>query len=348
MDFDLTKLHFFTHIAVNATCCVNSNRKGYLLHKKETIMANYNVQNDPDYYQKRTKSLLQTAYPLSVLDYDFTESDSFVIDWHWHEDIELIYNLEGQAYVTCEEEQILASQGDIVFINQAVKHFITPTNPEGCILRSIIVHPSFIFGFGQLEMEKKYITPVLHDVSLKHLHITPDTSFYEAFRAPIIEIITQNAQKPIGFELVSKASILHIWKELFSLVAQHNPVPSKKIAIQDEQRVKQAILYIQEHYMESITLDDIADSILVSKSECCRCFKRTLNVTPFEYLMKYRILESTKKMHKKTLESISEIAGAVGFNNTSYYNKIFKKYMNCTPTEYRTSIKKELPPLKSL
>lgn len=308
-------------------------------------MANYNTHDDPDYYQKRTKSLLQTNYPLSVLDIDFTESDPFVIHWHWHEDIELIYIVKGQAYVTCEEEQILAVQGDIVFINQAVRHFITPTNPEGCIFRSIIVHPSFIFGFGQLEMEKKYITPVLHDTSLKYLHITPDNSSYEAFRSPIVEIINQNAEKPIGFELISKASILCIWKELFSFVTQNTPVSTKKIAAQDEQRVKLAILYIQEHYMESITLDDIADSILVSKSECCRCFKRTLNITPFEYLMKYRILESTKKMHQKTIESISEIAGSVGFNNTSYYNKIFKKYMNCTPTEYRRSIKKELPPL---
>lgn len=308
-------------------------------------MANYNTNDDPDYYQKRTKSLLQTNYPLSVLDLDFTESDPFVIHWHWHEDIELIYILKGQAYVTCEEDQILATQGDIVFINQAVRHFITPTNPEGCVFRCIIFHPSFVFGFGQLEMEKKYITPVLHDASLKHLHIKPDVSYYEAFRTPIEELIKQNCENPIGFELISKASILHIWKELFSFAVQSNPVSNRKIAAQDEQRVKQAILYIQEHYMESITLDDIADSILVSKSECCRCFKRTLNVTPFEYLMKYRILESTKKMHKKTLESISEIAGSVGFNNTSYYNKIFKKYMSCTPTEYRRSIKKELPPI---
>ncbi len=308
-------------------------------------MANYNTHDDPEYYQKRTKSLLQTDYPLSVLDIDFTESDPFVIHWHWHEDVELMYILKGQAYVTCEEDQILANEGDIVFINQAVRHFITPTNPEGCIFRSIIVHPSFVFGFGQLEMEKKYITPVLHDASLKHLHITPDVSYYEAFRTPIMEIITQNEEKPAGYELISKASLLHIWKELFSLVAQDSSTPAKKIAAQDEQRVKQAIIYIQEHYMESITLDDIADSILVSKSECCRCFKRTLNVTPFEYLMKYRILESTKKMHKKTLESISEIAGSVGFNNTSYYNKIFKKYMSCTPTEYRSSIKKDFPPL---
>lgn len=95
--------------------------------------------------------------------------------------------------------------------------------------------------------------------------------------------------------------------------------------------------------METVTLEDIADSIMVSKSECCRCFKRTLGVTPFEYLMKYRIMESTKRMHRRPQESISEIAGSVGFNNTSYYNKIFKKFMDCTPTEFKKNIAKEFP-----
>ena len=102
------------------------------------------------------------------------------------------------------------------------------------------------------------------------------------------------------------------------------------------------MVYIQEHFMESVTLDDIAGSILVSKSECCRCFKRTTGLSPIEYLMRYRIMESAKHRHRQTHEYISEIAGAVGFNNTSYFNKIFKKYIGCTPTEYRQSLRKHI------
>ena len=90
--------------------------------------------------------------------------------------------------------------------------------------------------------------------------------------------------------------------------------------------------------MEPLTLDKIADSILVSKSECCRCFKRAIGLTPIEYLMKYRIMESAVRMKQKESESISEIAGTVGFNNTSYYSKVFKKMMGCTPSEYRQSL----------
>ena len=142
-----------------------------------------------------------------------------------------------------------------------------------------------------------------------------------------------------------------MWKLLYDHLDQlpgRTAAPYKitaRIANQDAHRVKQAMVYIQEHFMEPITLNDIAEAILVSKSECCRCFKRATGLSPFEYLMKYRITESAKYMHRKSHESISEIAGAVGFNNTSYFNKVFKKFMGCTPTEYRQSLRRELPKL---
>lgn len=308
-------------------------------------MSDYHSFEDPDYYVKRSRNLLQNDYPIEISCLNFTQADPLLIRWHWHEEIELEYIVSGQVYVTCEEENILASQGDLVFINQNVRHFITPVQTDGCLLYSIVVHPTFIFGFGQLELEKKYIAPVLHDSALKHIHITKDSPDYENYLSEIREILSLNDLKEDGYELLTKSVLLRIWYQLYKMSTALVSGPVPKTAVQDEQRVKQAILYIQEHFMETVTLEDIAGSIMVSKSECCRCFKRTLNTTPFEYLMKYRIMESTKRMHRKPQESISEIAGSVGFNNTSYYNKIFRKYMDCTPTEYRNSIKKELPKL---
>lgn len=308
-------------------------------------MSDYHSFEDPDYYIKRSRNLLQNDYPIEISCLNFTQADPLLIRWHWHEEIELEYIVSGQVYVTCEEENILASQGDLVFINQNVRHFITPVQTDGCLLYSIVVHPTFIFGFGQLELEKKYIAPVLHDSVLKHIHITKDSPDYENYLSEIREILSLNDLKEDGYELLTKSVLLRIWYQLYKMSTTLVSGSVPKTAVQDEQRVKQAILYIQEHFMETVTLEDIAGSIMVSKSECCRCFKRTLNTTPFEYLMKYRIMESTKRMHRKPQESISEIAGSVGFNNTSYYNKIFRKYMDCTPTEYRNSIKKELPKL---
>lgn len=295
---------------------------------------------DPDYYVQRSKQISEGDYNVMILSMDYQFNSPHSIRWHWHNEIEFYYQVAGSAYITCEGHNILVSEGEIVFINQQTKHFVTPQNPDQCIFHNILVHPQFIFGFGQLDMEQKYISPVLLCNALRYLHLTKDHPLYELFFHHCTEILILNKNADPGYELLTKSSLLILWKALFDTVHTLEPNNLRKTASQDEQRVKDAILYIQEHFTEPITLDDIANSIMVSKSECCRCFKRALDVTPFEYLMKYRITESTKQMHRKRNESISEIAGNVGFNNTSYFNKIFKKYMGCTPTEYRKNQKK--------
>ena len=98
-----------------------------------------------------------------------------------------------------------------------------------------------------------------------------------------------------------------------------------------------SIRWIEEHFAEPITLDEIAESIHISKSECCRCFQRVLRITPFEYLLKYRIFYATKLMQQQdpAASSISNLAITVGFGNISYFNKVFKRILNMTPTEYK-------------
>ena len=109
-------------------------------------MSDYHPLEDPDYYTKRSRSLMQDDYPLEVSRLVFSETDPLLIRWHWHEEVEIEYIVSGQIYITCEEETILASQGDLVFINQNVRHFVTPTSEEPCTLYSLVVHPSFILS----------------------------------------------------------------------------------------------------------------------------------------------------------------------------------------------------------
>lgn len=302
---------------------------------------------DPDFYTKRTQKLLRSGYPLELSTFDSTVPDAPIVHWHWHDEIEFQYVLKGHAYITCNENNLYVSEGDIIFVNQGVKHFITPSEDGGGIFCCTVIHPSFALGYGQLELESKYINPVISSQTFCYLHITKSNVLYQQFLFPLNQLITLNTEHPTGYELLSKSYVLQLWK----LIYDQLPVIASSITLsttartanQDAYRVKQAILYIQEHFMDSITLTDISDAILVSKSECCRCFKRVTGLSPIEYLMRYRIMESAKYMYRKTHESISEIAGIVGFNNTSYFNKVFKKTMGCTPTEYRQSLREDQP-----
>ena len=122
-----------------------------------------------------------------------------------------------------------------------------------------------------------------------------------------------------------------IWQKLFNYFS--NLPESNARETEHWTRLKTILLFIREHYSEQITLEDIASSVNICRSECCRFFKKHMHMTLFEYLMFYRIQQSLPLL--KSNESVTKIAGMVGFSNPCYYGKIFKRYMNCSPSQYK-------------
>jgi transcriptional regulator GlxA family with amidase domain len=98
--------------------------------------------------------------------------------------------------------------------------------------------------------------------------------------------------------------------------------------------LKRMLGFIHGHYMEKITLDDIAASGMMCRSKCCRLFKQTLRRTIFEYVLHYRIRKSLSLL-TDTGMNITEIAGRCGFNSASYYTELFNKIVGMAPREYR-------------
>lgn len=90
------------------------------------------------------------------------------------------------------------------------------------------------------------------------------------------------------------------------------------------QRIKQMLSWIHLHYTEKISLEDIARAGHLSRSECCRYFKRILNTTPLNYVMDYRIQKSLQLLQNPEA-NVTEVAYQVGFNSTSYFIEKFRK-----------------------
>ena len=151
----------------------------------------------------------------------------------------------------------------------------------------------------------------------------------------IMDIITADISKSRGYELEIYINLMRFW---LLLVLNENDIFSQKTEPKpiNEERVKDVLSFIHKNYSNKITLQDIADSVFVSKGECCRFFKKSLKMSPYDYLINYRINESMKLL-KNTSFSILDIAENVGFNNVSHYIQIFKKKTGQTPHEYRNS-----------
>ena len=127
--------------------------------------------------------------------------------------------------------------------------------------------------------------------------------------------------------------------EIIDKVSECERVEKKEGTGEKSGSFSPVIDYIKKHYMEMITLDDIAKESELSKSHFARMFKGEYGVTPMVYLNRYRI-SVAKFLLATTMESIEVIAGKTGFADTSYFCAVFKKYENSSPAQYRQRHKK--------
>lgn len=98
--------------------------------------------------------------------------------------------------------------------------------------------------------------------------------------------------------------------------------------------VERARQYIAEQYSYPITVEDVAVYTGVSRSYLFRLFQKVMKQSPKEYLLEYRIRQACQLLNQTDLP-VRSIAHSVGFEDNLYFSKVFKKYKNCTPSEYR-------------
>ena len=142
-----------------------------------------------------------------------------------------------------------------------------------------------------------------------------------------------------GYEVNMYSLILRMWYIIVNnnITLLNN---STTLTFADRQRVKILTNFIHHNYMEFLSLSDIAKSDNISRGECCRVFKRVLNMSPFSYLLNFRIHQSIKLLATSNM-TIADIAQVVGFGSGSYFTSCFKKIMHCSPISYRKQVKKE-------
>ena len=102
----------------------------------------------------------------------------------------------------------------------------------------------------------------------------------------------------------------------------------------DSPIVRKAVSYINEHYHENIKLDDVASHLCVNRSYFSDMFKRKMGINFSDYLTDKRITQAGVLLKKSNM-SVSEIALAVGYENQSYFSKVFKSHYDMTPKQYR-------------
>lgn len=252
--------------------------------------------------------------------------------WHWHDEIEVGYVRDGILNVFVNDLQYTLHKGDGIFINTGVLHMYSGCKNIKTEFPNIVFIPSFIYGTKESIFWTKYVHPLTESINLSHIIFSEDSVWQT-------ELLRHMRQAIEFFEHKIKDSEFQIRSHLSEMIfkiCQNNTVQLEekghnKIEID---RIRRMLAFIQQYYMNPIQLQQIADSAFISSRECLRLFKNVLGTSPKQYVIQLR-LQKAKDLLSETTTPISEICARCGFQDQSYFTKVFREQFNTSPTKYR-------------
>lgn len=254
------------------------------------------------------------------------------IPWHYHEEMEFILITSGTLLVKTTQGKYSIHSGEGIWINAGVLHYAV-ADPS-CELHSMVFSSRLITGGSDSSISKKYIEPLIHNTILNAVTFNPNDSEQSKLLLEFAESFNELKNDTFGHEVTVTISLSKICMYICRNHPEIFSSPSEALPI-DSVRLQKMLDYIHSHISEPIKITDLAKLLGLSNRETIRCFERVLHITPIQYALKYRITQSAALLITKKNMSISDIAYKFGFDNPSYYSKLFFRYFQCTPREYR-------------
>lgn len=257
---------------------------------------------------------------------DFTQ-----VPLHWHDEMELIYIKKGRGTITVDFTQYTVSAGTIALIIPGQLHSIEQFEHESMEYENIIFHPGILVTKKTDTSNTDILAPLLSGKLSVPLLYTPDFPHYKEIAACIDANDEISRTNPPGYQLFIKSQLFMLFFILANkcLLKEHVKKDYKSL-----EKMKLILKYVENHYMDKITIEDIADEVGLSQSHFMKYFKNTMGTSFIEYLNEYRLTMASRLLVSSD-SSILDIAAEVGYENLSYFNRTFKKRFEMTPREYR-------------
>lgn len=254
------------------------------------------------------------------------------INIHWHEELELVLIKHGRCTFNIDLKSYDVMEGDILILNPYILHCCKQYKNEYCEAYALVLNMSML-DTNHDSCSIKFINPIMENSIVFPYVIKPNTPGYQQLKEYLTNSITTYTEKKKGFELELKSYLYLFLHTLFT----HIPVEIPDTVTVDDavtDKIKVILQYIKENYSEPITVKDLAELLNFSEYHFMRFFKKNLGVTCIEYINNYRLNISAAKLCTTNL-SVMEIALDCGFNNISYFNKLFKEKYKQTPKDFR-------------
>ncbi len=254
------------------------------------------------------------------------------VPWHWHKAVEIFYMESGTLTYRTPNGMWTFPKKSGGMLNSNVLHATKAVQSQEETIQVLhIFDPSFLAGEQGGRIERKYILPLMADSQVEMLAFFPDREEDAEILNRIQEALHLK-ETEFGYEIKLREALTQVW---LLLLKRLDFQPKQKVAYhKSNDKIKEMMIYIHEHYGRKITVGELASSVFLSERESFRVFQNCLHMTPAEYIKNYR-LHMASRMLADGEASITEIGQACGLGSSSYFGKLFREYAKCTPLEYR-------------
>ncbi len=278
-----------------------------------------------DYYESLSHGT--GGFPIGI--HDTTCEKGFSLYPHIHREFEFLVMKKGNGKMYIDGAEYDIKAGHAIFINSEELHVGVKTDEETAEFFAVVFAPEMFGNFGEDVIMNKYVWPVMNR-KVKFPRVYTGSAVWQRNVQNLLESIHEAHDfAEEGFELKIKSLLMQIWQICFTQSEQG--IGNSDRTIED---MKKVFLYIKEEYASPLSLEDMASKVNMSREYFCRRFSELMHMTPFEYLLRVRV-ENSCRLLQGTDMTIGEIATECGFNSFSYFAKIFKRFIGCTPREYR-------------
>ena len=272
----------------------------------------YSLSNDLSFTIRGTAKLLNVA------------TATYGGDWHSvphiHNHMELFYIVGGRGKFLIEDQEYPVNVNNIVIVNPNVTHTEVSVNAQP--LEYIVL------GIEGIELATSENSNGQFCI-LDHLESAEISGCLR-------NILREMEQKSTGYEDVCQA-----YMEILVIRLMRNTalsVPSEPQTISGNRQCAAVRRYIDLHFKESLTLEQLAQEAHMNKFYLSHAFKREYGVSPINYMITKRIEES-KYLLAETDLSLSQIAQLLGFSSLSYFSQVFRRTQSVSPLEFRQNTK---------
>lgn len=269
--------------------------------------------------------------------YQTNKGKSLMVGAHYHEHIEILYGIKGNFSVFLDDRIHYFAAGDMVIINSMDVHTMQSYDEGENSYIVIRFKPELLYTTSQTIFEAKYVLPFTMKTTNHQKIFCAEEIAGTEIPDLVFNILNEDLERGYGFELAIRTNIgriflwiLRNWQKKgldLNLGEGLNQVTIERLQLVFD--------YVNQHYDQPITIEDMAKLCNMSYSYFSRFFKKTMQRNFSDYVNLIRITKS-EHLLSTTDNSITDVALSVGFTTTSYFIEQFKYFKKMTPKKYRT------------